>query len=393
MKPRITLSRIAEACGVSKAAVSYALRGSDQVSVKLTKAIQQKASDLGYIPSRTARLLNGHTSPRLGIVLSLPGVPMESQILQALEAVCRETGFEAVVRYHYWHAPTECNILRSLLDEGVTGLVMVPAHLGTTAELVRLQEAGLSAPIVTVGLLHHRGEELITYLGNFAPDYQSVAPLCLKHVAEAGHQNVAVLFQGPYTNSGGAASLAQSFLSTASHQGNLRIEMFYLDDTSSAIRQKILQGVPCALEDVWKTDNQLAEHFLNHPFEATVAITSDDLTALSLLRACHDRSIKVPQDLSIFSMGGSWACRMAPLSITHVEPNIEGIATRIISMFLDDTSSDHEEVAYPLSIVEGETLISRDSKNSTRIFEKTISTTMFHGRSPHQHLQYYETSS
>lgn len=371
MKPRVTISTLAAACGVSKAAVSHALRGSGQVSAELGQTIREKAVELGYIPSRAARQLNGHHTPRVGIVLPLPGTPMESHILQALDEVCRGAGVETEIRYHYWHLETERRALRSLLDDGVTGLVLVPAHSETSAELCRLQEAGLSAPIVTVGALNSDGETLRAYLGNFAPDYRTIAPLCLRHVVEAGHRDVAVLFQGPYTIAGGAASLAQSFLSTAGSQSNLRIEMFYLDDSSSPIRRKILSGAPCTFEDVWETDNQLAVHFLDHPFEATVAVTSDDLTALSLFNECQRRSIKVPEELSIFSMGGSPVCRMFPLPVTHAKPDIKKLATRIMAKLLGDATPDHEEIAYPLSIVAGATLAQRTTKDSLQALEGT----------------------
>lgn len=356
MRQRTTISTVAKACGVSKAAVSLALRGSNQVSPRLREKTLQVAQELGYVPSRAARQLNGQGSQRIGVVLSLPGSPMESMLLRKIEEICRARGVETAVRYHYWHTATERQILQSLFDDGISGLMLIPASTTTGEMLCQLQQAGLSSPLVTHGTLGDAGKELAGYLGNFAPDLTHIARTCIRHVVGAGHRHIAVLFQGPQIACGGSSLLARSFLLAAGDIPEARIEMFYLDDSSSPIRQKILRGEPCGFADALETDKQLADHFLNHPFEASVAITSDDLTALCLLNACFERKVKVPDDLSIFSLGGSEVCRMTALPLDHAAADINSMAARITGKLLGNVVADHEEIVYPLNIIPGATL-------------------------------------
>lgn len=359
MKRRVTIDTVAKSCGVSKMAVSFALRGSDQISSTLREKILKKADELGYVPSRAARSLNGKVTPRIGIVLPIPGVPVHARNLQAFDQVCRERGIETDVRFHYWHVETERKILQSLFDDGITGLILSPASQETRETLHHLQEAGLSAPFVTLGYLHDPQNDLEKYLGNYSPDTQSVSTLCLEHLADFGHRNVAFLFQGPQTPRGVSSQLAASFLAAAKHIPEVRLELFYLDDSSSPIRQKIMRGEPCELEDLIETDDQLARHFLDHPFAATVAIASDDLSALSLLNECHRRKIDVPNDLSIFSLGGSSICRMAALPLAHAAVAIKEVANHVVSKLMTGSVAKREEYNYRLSIVDAATLANR----------------------------------
>ena len=56
---RVTINDIARQAGVSKGAVSYALNGRPGVSEKTRTKILDVASELGWAPNRTARMLSG----------------------------------------------------------------------------------------------------------------------------------------------------------------------------------------------------------------------------------------------------------------------------------------------------------------------------------------------
>lgn len=359
MSRRVTIDTVAKSCGVSKMAVSFALRGSAQISVALRERILKKTDELGYVPSRAARSLNGQAAPRIGIVLPMAGSPVHARNLQAFDRICRDRGIETDVHFHYWHVETERKILESLFDDGVSGLILSPAGPETSGSLLRLQNAGLSAPFVTFGSLHGSHSALEKHLGNYAPDSRNMSEVCLGHLYDFGHRNVAVLFQGPQTPRGGASQLSNSFLAAARRFSGLRLELFYLDDSSSPIRKKILRGEPCELEDLIETDDQLAGYFLDHPFEATVAVTSDDLSALSLLNECHRRKIDVPNSLSIFSLGGSSICRMSSLPLAHAAMPIKEVASHVVEKLLAGADAKKEEYTYRFTMVDAATLANR----------------------------------
>ena len=70
--PRATIREVAEAAGVSRATVSYALNGGGRVSAETRARIQAVAVRLNYRPHRTARGLRMGRSRTLGLMLPAP---------------------------------------------------------------------------------------------------------------------------------------------------------------------------------------------------------------------------------------------------------------------------------------------------------------------------------
>lgn len=67
---RVTINDIAQRAGVSKGAVSYALNGRPGVSRQTREKILGVARELGWAPSRTARMLSGSRTETFGLILA-----------------------------------------------------------------------------------------------------------------------------------------------------------------------------------------------------------------------------------------------------------------------------------------------------------------------------------
>ena len=66
----VTICDVAKAAGVSKAAVSYAMSGSDKVSEKTREKILEVAAQLNYIPNKNAQILRKGKSRRAGLFVT-----------------------------------------------------------------------------------------------------------------------------------------------------------------------------------------------------------------------------------------------------------------------------------------------------------------------------------
>ncbi len=356
MKKRVTLREVAQACGVTASAVSYALRGSGEVSQALRERIVATARALGYVPSGAARRLRGSAPRRIGIVAPMPGMPAYARHHEALDSACAALGIETVTHYHYWHGETERRILAALLDSGITGLVLHPATLETGATLAELAAGGLGVPFVTFGEVEPRAELASLRRGSFQPHPQAIADLCIPQILARGHRRVAFIFQGPLLPEGGVIQTLRRFQEKAARGTGLELEFFYLDDSSSPIRRKVLQKVPCGIADFVATDRLLADRFLDSPFEATAAITQDDLTSLALLSGCERRGLRVPEDLSIVSISGSYVCECGARPITHLAVRVEEVVSDLLARLLAQAPPATLQAAYPMAFVEGATL-------------------------------------
>ncbi len=91
------MSAIASALGVSAATVSNALSGKGRVSPELIEKVRAKASELGYVPSLTARALRTGRTGVLGLVLPDIANPLFPQIAQAIENAASNAGYGVLI--------------------------------------------------------------------------------------------------------------------------------------------------------------------------------------------------------------------------------------------------------------------------------------------------------
>ena len=95
----VTITDIANACGVSRATVSKALNGAADVSAETAKKIRETAASLGYLPNATARALKMGRSWNIGVLFSDAtggGISHEyfSRILESVKAEAERLGYD-----------------------------------------------------------------------------------------------------------------------------------------------------------------------------------------------------------------------------------------------------------------------------------------------------------
>jgi DNA-binding LacI/PurR family transcriptional regulator len=181
---RVTIREVADAAGLSTAAVSYALRGI-QVSSETQARVRRIAEDLGYEANPIARALASGRTRMIGIL----GPSLEDLWQQRLVA---QAGRALLERDHYplildpgGDAVRQRLLAAQLRDQQVDGLILSPvdpadpfwAELSATLSLVSIGD-GLPGSAVA-------GEVLF--------DNRSGVRCALRHLAELGHRRIAVL--------------------------------------------------------------------------------------------------------------------------------------------------------------------------------------------------------
>ena len=181
---RATLREVAEATGLSTAAVSYALRGL-QVSDETKERVRRAAADLGYEANPIARALAGGQTGLVGVLCG----SLEDLWQQQLAA---GIGRELLARDRYalildagGDPKRELAIAHQLRDQRVDGLIVSPVDPSADgwADLAE------TMPIVSIGdslaAARTAGEVLF--------DNRAGVTLALEHLAGLGHRRLAVL--------------------------------------------------------------------------------------------------------------------------------------------------------------------------------------------------------
>ena len=179
---------VAEHCQVSRATVSLVLRDSPLVADATRERVKRGMEELGYVYNRAAASLRSQKSGAIGVVLTQINNPYFAEFAAGLQDVLGESGVVPLMGVSNEDREQQARIVRSLVERGVDGIVMIPAHgttvdhlpnlLGTPLVLMARQVPGATADYV--GAINHAGaaaaaEHLyqhgcrrIAFLGGFA---------------------------------------------------------------------------------------------------------------------------------------------------------------------------------------------------------------------------------
>lgn len=181
---RATIREVAEATGLSPAAVSYALRGI-QTSGETQERVRRAAAELGYNVDRIARAL---ASGRTGMVGLLFG--SLEDLWQQLLGV--GIGRALLARDHYallvdaaGDPERQLLLADQLRDQRVDGLIVHPVDPSDE----RWSQLAGSLPIVSIGDSLYNGRAA----GEVVFDNRSGVTLALEHLHHLGHRRIAVL--------------------------------------------------------------------------------------------------------------------------------------------------------------------------------------------------------
>jgi LacI family transcriptional regulator len=143
-----TVSEVAKAAGVGTTTVSRVINGGDRVSPKTLAHVQHVIASLGYRPNQAARVLKGHRTKTIGLVIPSIADPFFSSCAEAVQAVAVANGSLLIVTASHNDPHTEIENLNILISHRVDGLVVAPANSQSPALLGFLKR--LSVPVVAV---------------------------------------------------------------------------------------------------------------------------------------------------------------------------------------------------------------------------------------------------
>ncbi|WP_082781027.1 LacI family DNA-binding transcriptional regulator [Cephaloticoccus primus] len=136
---RVTLKDIAQAARVSVMTVSYALRGSPQISQPQRERIRKLAAELGYHPDPLlthlmTHLRGGRGSPKTSenlALLTMYEPPFVSRLIHGARARAAQLGY-TLDRINLSQIPSKAVLTRTLLARGVAGIILTPAKCPDT---------------------------------------------------------------------------------------------------------------------------------------------------------------------------------------------------------------------------------------------------------------------
>ncbi|MEV7482155.1 LacI family DNA-binding transcriptional regulator [Streptomyces halstedii] len=185
----VTLAEVAQHAGVSASTVSYVLSGKRSISASTRKRVEHSIQQLGYHPNAGARALASSRSNIIALMVPLRTdmyVPVMMEIAIAVATTARTHGYDVLLLTGEEGPAAVRRIAGSSLADAMI-LMDVELH---DERLPLLRESGRTA--VLIGLPADT-----TGLTCVDLDFEATGALCVEHLAELGHREIAVIGEAP----------------------------------------------------------------------------------------------------------------------------------------------------------------------------------------------------
>lgn len=303
----VTLSDVAEACGVSPSTVSRALSKPDEVSAATRERIQRMARELSYEPNQIARSLSKGRMNTLGLIVPDIANPFFPPIIKAVQNRAGRKHNAVLIADTDEHAADELVLARTMSKQ-VDGLILVSprtpnrrlADLRSLGPLVFINREVPGAPSVSM-----EASEGVTQ--------------AVEHLAALWHRRVAYL-NGP----------RQSWSNTQRRQS--------IAAACAAYGIELIQFGP--FEPEFHAGVQAAD--LLKASHVTAVIAFDDMIALGVIARLTERGVRVGQDISVIGIDDALIASVSSPTLTSVHLASEKAGEVSVDLLIDQIAASDD---------------------------------------------------
>ncbi|MEY9485921.1 DNA-binding LacI/PurR family transcriptional regulator [Streptomyces calvus] len=197
----VTLAEVAQHAGVSASTVSYVLSGKRSISANTRQRVERSIRELGYHPNAGARALASSRSNVIALMIPLRTdmyVPVMMEIAIAVATTARTHGYDVLLLTGEEGPDAVRRVAGSGLADGMILMDVeldderLPLLRGGGPPARAESRAGDDQPAVLIGLPADT-----TGLTCVDLDFKATGALCVEHLAERGHRDIAVIGEAP----------------------------------------------------------------------------------------------------------------------------------------------------------------------------------------------------
>lgn len=322
---RTTIKDIAEALGVSKSLVSFALSDSKKgyrVSEEMTRKILATAKELNYKPNNAARSLRSGRTRTIGVILSDISNKFFADIARCIEDIAYEKDYTVIFGSSDENPVKLENMIDVFLAKGVDGLMIVPCEKSEKA----IVAAAEKLPVVLLDRYIEGAEIDSVVLNN-----RKAMRLAVESLHAGGARNIELIgYDLALTN---VAERESGYLAAMKHFG-----------LASGIRlHKIrFKYIP---QDMEAAVSSIGARLHTADAADAVVFATNTLT-LEGLKAFSRHSLKVPDDVAVVGFDGSEAFDLFYTSVAYIQQPIEEFGRESLDLLLRNIGEDsHSKVA------------------------------------------------
>ena len=316
-RERITVIDVARAAGVSKSTVSLVLQGSQLVNEATRVRVNTAIRDLGYVYNRGAASLRQAKSRIVGIVVNDLTNSFFAELAVGVDQVVQSAGYVQFLANTGENVDRQREVIASMMEHGISGLVISPAR-GTTAQDFRpLVTAGIPVVVVVRNIAGAKVSSLMA--DNHGGAYQAV-----EHLAGLGHRRIA--FLGGFPDTAVFTERMQGYRVALEKSG------------LSATEDLVIGSAPSRAGGV-----DAVSRALGLPDRPTAAVCFNDAVAFGACDGLRARKLEPGVDFAVVGFDDVIEARTAVPALTTVSVDPQGMGGRAAQLLLKQINSERTE--------------------------------------------------
>lgn len=320
----MNIKQIAQKAGVSVATVSRVMNHPENVALDTRMKIEKIMEEEGYTPNWFARGLNFNRTKTIGIMIPHILNPANMEIVQGIEDVALSRGYVTFMCNVENQVNKEKTYLENLIQRKVDGIVLISSHLDTET-IEGMYEQGV--PVVMIGENKHKPNVPVVRIDCYNAAYKAIS-----YLIETGCRKISILYGD-----------------TPSIENQKKIEGY----------KKALQdaGIPIEEKFIWQTTNNIEGGYLGGRKLTSLDVMPDavfatsDSIAFGFIDAMKDKSIKIPEEISIMGFDDiNMSNVIEPKLTTMVKPHhkLGVVGARLLFDVMDSMWNKDEEYTQKL---------------------------------------------
>ncbi len=324
--PRVTITDVARAAGVSVATVSKVVNNRYGVAAATAERVLGVVEDLGYESSLVARSLRRGSTGVVGVLVA-EFEPYSTELLKGISAAVDGTGYELLAYAGRTDGGAQAGWERRSLSR-LAG-TLVDAAIVVTPTMVMSADS----PVPVVAVDPHTGPEGTPTVDS---DNTTGAREAVEHLIDLGHRRIAHL--------GGRADLESARLRELGYRQALEGAGIAVDPLLIKVggyRPDLADAPVRTLLDPTRADRP------------TAVFAANDLSAIHVLEVAQELGLRVPEDLSVVGFDNipeSWS---STPPLTTVAQPMHRMGAEALLMVLDllDGTARERHLRLPTSLV------------------------------------------
>ncbi|MDE1329501.1 substrate-binding domain-containing protein [Vibrio aestuarianus] len=287
-----TMKDIARLAGVSTSTVSHVMNKSRFVSEDIAERVNKAAQDLNYAPSALARSLKMNRTRTIGMLVTTSTNPFFGEVVKGVERSCYHKGYNLILCNTEGDNERMKASINTLLQKRVDGLLLMCSTL--EGERIEVFDRYPDIPVVVMDW-----GPMLFASDKIQDNSLSGGYIATNYLIECGHKEIGCI-TGPLIR----------------HQAQMRYEGYKraVLEAGLEINPQWIVESDFECEGGYEAFNRMLE---KGPLPSSIFV-SNDMMAMGVLNAAHEKGIRIPEDVSIMGYDDIHIARFMSPALTTV---------------------------------------------------------------------------